>query len=444
VTRNSDPSRVIIMGAGGRDFHNFNVHFRDRPNVRVIAFTATQIPYQDNRRYPSSLAGPIYPEGIPILPEKNLPELIRQGAVDEVVFSYSDVAHQQVMEAASLAVALGADFRLIGAEKSMLQASIPVISVCAVRTGCGKSPLTRFLCRLLLEAGRRPVVVRHPMAYGQLEIRAEESFRTLADLDRYECTLEEREEFEPIIRLGVPLFAGVDYKKILSLAEGAGDLLVWDGGNNDVPFFRPDLELVLADPLRPGDERSYYPGLVNLIRADVIILNKVDQAGEDGLRTVEDNIRHFNPEATVLRGILEVKVADPEILRNKRVVVIEDGPTLTHGGMTFGAGLIAARQGGVAEIVDPRSGAVGTLQTLYREYPRLGKVIPAMGYNAEQCEDLRQTLERVDCDLIVSATPVDLGQILRLEKPLVQVTYDFVEKSPGALAAIIREFLDRV
>jgi predicted GTPase len=441
--RASNSRRIVIIGAGGRDFHNFNVLFRDRADVEVVAFTATQIPFQANRLYPPVLAGERYPQGIPVLPEQDLPRLISRFGVEEVIFSYSDVAHQKVMEIASVAVALGADFRLLSTEATMLQASIPVISVCAVRTGCGKSPLTRFLCRLLLEQGRKPVVVRHPMAYGRLDVRAVENFRNLDDLDRYECTLEEQEEYAPLIRMGVPLFAGVDYARILALAVKAGDILIWDGGNNDVSFFRPDLELVITDPLRAGDERKYFPGLVNLVRADVIIMNKVDQAETDGLKVVEENIREFNPGAEILCGILEVKVSDPELLRNKRVVVVEDGPTLTHGNMTYGAGIIAARQSGVGEIIDPRPAAVGSLQNVYRKYPRLGEVVPAMGYSEEQRRDLRRTLEKVDCDLIVSATPVDLGRILRLEKPIVPVSYEFVEKPGGSLRAVVQKFLER-
>jgi predicted GTPase len=431
------------MGAGGRDFHNFNVLFRDLPDVEVVAFTATQIPFQDKRRYPSSLAGKFYPEGIPIVAQEDLPALIREAKVDEVVFSYSDVPHQQVMEAASLALAFGADFRLAGCASTMLRSRLPVISVCAVRTGCGKSAVTRFLCRLLLQAGRKPVVVRHPMAYGRLEIRAAEHFRTLADLDRYECTLEEREEFEPIIHLGVPLFAGVDYGRVLEKAEQEGDLLIWDGGNNDVPFFRPDLELVLADPLRAGDERSFYPGLVNLLRAQVVILSKVDQATEEGIWQVVNNVGQLNPAAKIVLGGLEVKVADPHVLRGKRVVVVEDGPTLTHGGMGFGAGTIAARQAGVGSIVDPRPAAVGSLRGIYETYPHLGKVLPTMGYSDAQLQDLHDTLANIDCDLILSATPVNLEPLLALNKPLVQVTYEFVEKTEGALANIIYDFIGR-
>ncbi len=429
------------MGAGGRDFHNFNMLYRHLSDVEVVAFTATQIPFQENRRYPPELAGKFYPRGIPIVAQEELPGLIRDAKVDEVLFSYSDVNHQHLMETASQVIALGADFRLAGCEATMLPARLPVISVCAVRTGCGKSAVTRFLCRLLVRAGRAPVVVRHPMAYGRLGIRAVEHFRNLADLDRYECTLEEREEFEPLIHLGVPLFAGVDYERILTRAEKEGDLIIWDGGNNDVPFFCPDLELVLADPLRAGDERCYYPGLVNLIRAEVVILGKVDQSSEEGLRQVVENVSQLNPAAAIVEGRLDVQVADPHVLRSRRVVVVEDGPTLTHGGMGFGAGTIAARQAGVAAIVDPRPGAVGSLREVFTSFPHLGNVLPAMGYSASQLRDLAETLANIDCDLILSATPVNLASLLSLDKPLVQVSYEFVEKPPGALAGIILEFI---
>lgn len=429
------------MGAGGRDFHNFNLLYRHSSDMEVVAFTTAQVPFQENRRYPPELAGKFYPRGIPIVSQAELPGMIRGAKVDEVLFSYSDVSHQDLMETASQMIALGADFRLAGCEATMLPSRLPVISVCAVRTGCGKSAVTRFLCRLLVRAGRAPVVVRHPMAYGHLGIRAVQHFRSLGDLERYECTLEEREEFEPLIHLGVPLFAGVDYERILAKAEKEGDLLIWDGGNNDAPFFRSDLELVLADPLRAGDERCYYPGLVNLIRARVVILNKVDQASEEQIRQVVENVNRLNPAAGIVEGRLEVQVADPLALRGKRVVVVEDGPTLTHGGMAFGAGTIAARRAGVAAFVDPRPGAVGSLREVFRSFPHLGNVLPAMGYSAVQLRDLSETLANIDCDLILSATPVNLAPLLSLDKPLVQVSYEFVEGPEGALAAMIHEFI---
>lgn len=439
--RRDGKTRVVIMGAGGRDFHNFNVLFRDDPGTVVVAFTAAQIPFQQGRRYPASLAGPLYPEGIPIVGEKVLPALLREEQVDEVILAYSDLSHQTVMETASRILAFGADFRLVGPERTMLRAGLPVISVCAVRTGCGKSPVTRYLCRLLLHQSRRPVVVRHPMAYGRLDIRQVEQIRTREDLDRLECTLEEREEFEPLLAMKVPLFAGVDYRAILEQAEKAGDILVWDGGNNDFPFYRPDLEIVLADPFRVGDEAAYYPGLVNLLRAQVVIIAKARSAAAKNVARLRDSLERYNPQALIVEGDLEVQVKDPSMLRGRRVVVIEDGPTLTHGGMPFGAGVVAARRFKAAEIVDPRPFAVGSLAAVYREYPHLEKVVPAMGYSEAQLDHLRQTLEKVPCDLILCATPVNLAEVLELARPVVQVTYEFVEEREGRLRQAVREFL---
>jgi predicted GTPase len=440
-----DPrTRVIILGAGGRDFHNFNMVFRRNPDYFVMAFTATQIPFQEGRRYPPELAGPLYPDGIPILDQKDLRSLICRRKVDEVVFAYSDVSHQEVMQTASLALAMGADFRFLGPGRTMLPSPrVPVLSVCAVRTGCGKSPLTRHLCRLLQKMGRTPVVMRHPMAYGRLELRESEAFDTLEDLDRYQCTIEEREEFEPLINLGVPLLAGVDYELILEQATQRGDVIIWDGGNNDFPFLRSGLEIVLTDPLRPGDEISYYPGMVNLLRADVVILAKAEGASSRGIKLVEKNIRSFNPSARVLSGALDVHLANPEAIRGKRVAVVEDGPTLTHGGMTFGAGVVAARRHGAQEIVDPRPFAVGSLVDVYREFPHLKEVVPAMGYSELQLADLKATLAGIPCDMILSATPVDLGRLLHLARPLHPVTYEFRELGGNSLVAIVEKFLRR-
>ena len=432
--------RIIIMGAGGRDFHNFNVLFRDDPGTRVIAFTAAQIPFQGGRRYPESLAGPLYPGGIPILPEKEMPELIRRGAVDEVILAYSDLSHQSVMETASRVLALGPDFRLVGPARTMLDASLPVISVCAVRTGCGKSPLTRYLCRTLLEMGRRPVVIRHPMAYGRLDIRSAQQFLNRDDLDRYECTIEEREEFESLIRIGVPLFSGIDYQRILARAEEEGDVLIWDGGNNDLPFIRPGLELVLADPWRPGHESSYYPGLVNLLRAGIVVLSKTGEADKKDLAAVRENVAGFNPEALIVQGDLDIDVDDPPLIRGKKVVVVEDGPTLTHGGMDFGAGIVAARRFS-AKVVDPRPFAAGSLLETYAEYPHLKQVVPAMGYSESQLEDLRKTLEAAPCDVVLSASPVDLASILNLSRPVARVTYEFREERGEPVKEAVRKFL---
>lgn len=437
----ADRKRVVIMGAGGRDFHNFNVLFRDEPGTWVVAFTATQIPFQEGRRYPPALAGPHYPEGIPIVAEKVLPSLIRQERVDEVILAYSDLSHQQVMETASGVLALGADFHMLGSERTMLEAGVPVISVCAVRTGCGKSPLTRFLCRRLLAMGRRPVVVRHPMAYGRLELRVAQRFRDYRDLERCQCTLEEREEYEPLIQMGVPLFAGIDCRKVLELAEAEGDVLLWDGGNNDFSFIRPGLEIVLVDPCRAGDEVGYYPGLVNLLRADVVVVSKTAEASRKGLAGVRENVARANPQALLVSGDLDVTVDDPAAIRGKRVVVVEDGPTLTHGGMAYGAGVVAARRYHAAQIVDPRPYAAGSLADTYRAFPHLEQVVPAMGYSEAQVDHLRRTLEAVPCDLVLSATPVDLGRLLQLSRPPVRVRYEFKEGDEGALEGAVRDFL---
>lgn len=435
--------RIVIMGAGGRDFHNFNMIFRNDPHFEVIAFTATQIPFQEGRRYPASLAGPLYPEGIAVVAVTELESLLRDRQVDEVLFAYSDVSHQELMAVASRVLAAGADFRLAGPDATMLSATIPVISVCAVRTGCGKSPVTRYLCRLLRQAGRRPVVVRHPMAYGRLDVREAEAFHSREDLDRYHCTIEEREEYEPLIDAGIPLFAGVDYEKILRLAERAGDVLLWDGGNNDFPFIRPDLEIVLVDPFRAGDEVGYYPGMVNLLRADVAIVAKADAAPADGMQRVKSSLAAWNPQATVVRGWLEVSADAPDAIIGRRVAVVEDGPTLTHGGMAFGAGVVAARRFAAGAIADPRPWASGTLAEVYRQFPHLELVVPAMGYSERQIADLQATLEAMPVDLILSATPVDLNRLLRLSRPLVQVCYEYREMDGEPLAERIRDFLSR-
>ena len=432
--------KVVIMGAGGRDFHNFNTLYRQRPEVEVLAFTSAQIPFQQDRHYPPELSGPNYPQGIPIVGEEALPTLLATGDV-EVVFSYSDISHQQLMSIASYVLTLGGKFSLPSVKQTMLSAEVPVLSVCAVRTGCGKSPLVRFLCKLILNQGRRPVVVRHPMAYGDLKGRAVQRISAEDDVQQSIWTLEEREEFEPLLNLGVSIFCGVDYGAILDEAEKAGDLIIWDGGNNDVAFFRPDLELVVLDPLRAGDEVGYYPGQVNLRRADILVLNKVDQATPEQIEVVQRHIEAFNSTAALIKGRLQVILDHPESLRDKRVVVVEDGPTVTHGGMAYGAGMVAARHYGVREIVDPRPAAQGSLREVYKNWPHLSQVLPAMGYSAKQLEDLRLTLEQVDCDLIVSATPVDLNRLLHLNKPLKQVRYEFVEQNMDELCQKILGWL---
>lgn len=427
---------VVIMGAGGRDFHNFNCLFRHRSDVRVLAFTATQIPFQQGRRYPAELAGNLYPQGIPIVAEDALPELLAEGGV-EVFFSYSDICHQQLMTVASRILALGGRFTLPAPNQTMLRARLPVLSVCAVRTGCGKSPVVRFLCHRLLSKGIRPVVVRHPMAYGDLTGRAVQHISSGGAADQQRWTLEEREEFEPLLKLGVEVFCGVDYEAVLAGAEEAGDLIVWDGGNNDTPFFHPDLELVLVDPLRAGDEVAYFPGQVNLRRARILVVTKVDEATPEQLERLRNSIRLCNPNARVVEGRLELSLDHPDRVRNQRVLVVEDGPTVTHGGMASGAGMVAAHRYGAARVVDPRPAARGSLRDIYRQWPHLGAVVPAMGYSPQQLDDLRRTLEDTECDLVLSATPVDLSRLLGLNRPVEQVRYDFVECREGQLADLV-------
>jgi predicted GTPase len=431
---------VLIMGAAGRDFHNFNVVFRDRPEYQVVAFTAAQIPNIESRVYPPALAGALYPDGIPIHAEDKLESLIRSQHIDQVVFAYSDLSHEEVMHKASLVVACGADFRLLGARQTMLQSTKPVVSVCAVRTGAGKSPVSRKIASLLKREGIRAVVVRHPMPYGDLTKQAVQRFAGLDDLRAAECTIEEREEYEPHIREGHVVFAGVDYERILREAEREADVIVWDGGNNDTPFFLPDLELVVIDPHRAGHERTYFPGEVNLLRADVIVLTKLDTARSGDIQTVRENIRRWNPQAMVIETAMPVSVDHPEQIRGKRVLVIEDGPTLTHGGMKSGAGVRATEMHGATEVVDPRPFAVGSIGLAFTKYPHIGPVLPAMGYSAEQIRELEATIERVECDLVVIATPIDLRNILRIRQPTCRVSYDVQEQGTPTL----RQALDKV
>jgi predicted GTPase len=421
--RGSRRSRVIIMGAAGRDFHNFNCCFRDNPSFRVVAFTASQIPSISDRRYPPSLAGRLYPRGIAIHPEEQLAELIRRHRVHQVVFAYSDISHEQLMHTASLVLACGADFRLIGPDATMLRSHRPVVSVCAVRTGCGKSQVVRYFCDILRERGIAPVVVRHPMPYGDLAAQALERFAEPADLDRFHCTIEEREEYEHLLEHGAVVYAGVDYRQILRRAEAEARLIIWDGGNNDLPFFRPDLEIVVADPLRPGHETSWYPGEVNLRRAQLLVINKVNAAAPSAIAAVEAAVQRLNPAAAVVRTASLVTVAEGERIRGKRVLVIEDGPTITHGSMASGAGLAAARQYGAAEVVDPRPWAKGSLAGVYAAYPHIGPVLPAMGYNTGQVGDLAATIAAVPCELVLAATPIDLGRLVVSSRPILRVLY---------------------
>ena len=432
--------RILILGAAGRDFHNFNVVFRNSPEFHVVAFTATQIPDIANRRYPAELAGPLYPEGIPIFEEQDLETLIRDHHIDSVVFSYSDVSHVNLMHLASRAVAAGADFELLGTGHTQVKSSLPVVSVCAVRTGCGKSPVSRLVASQLRHLGWKPVVIRHPMPYGDLAKQAVQRFATLEDLDRHQCTIEEREEYEPHLRQGTVVYAGVDYENILRQAEQEADVILWDGGNNDTPFYAADLEIVVADPHRPGHELSYYPGEVNLRRAQVVIINKVDTAAPADVRAVRRNIQLSNPKATIVEMACRVTVASPEAVRGKRVLVVEDGPTLTHGEMPYGAGVVAARQCNAAELIDPRPFAVGSIRGTYEHYPHLTSLLPAMGYSAMQRHELQETINRASCDLVLVATPIDLARVINLEKPSLRVTYEVEELTSPGLVEMLAHF----
>ena len=432
---------VLILGAAGRDFHNFNVFFRQNLDYQVVAFTATQIPDIAGRRYPAVLAGRLYPDGIPIFEEKDLESLIEDFSVDVVVFSYSDISHQNLMHLASRAGAAGADFWLLGPEHSQIASRVPVISVCAVRTGCGKSPVSRLVAAELRKHGRKPVVIRHPMPYGDLAVQAVQRFATLEDLDLQQCTIEEREEYEPHICQGTVVYTGVDYEKILHQAEKEADVILWDGGNNDTPFYKSDLEIVVVDPHRPGHELSYYPGEVNLRRADVLVINKVDTAQQHDIETVRQNIRLNNPRASVCEMACRVAVKDPELVRGKLVLVVEDGPTLTHGEMPYGAGVVAARQCGASELVDPRPYAVGSIRGTYERYQHLTSLLPAMGYSDMQRHELEETIRRTPCDLVIVATPIDLARTIKVERPNLRVTYAVEELTKPSLADYLANFV---
>ena len=432
--------KVLILGAAGRDFHNFNVLFRNNPDYQVVAFTATQIPDIAGRRYPPELAGRLYPEGIPIFEEKDLETLIAKHKIDAVVFSYSDVSYQTLMHLASRAVAADVDFWLLGTERTQIKSSVPVVSVCAVRTGCGKSPVSRLVARELRRLGRKPVVIRHPMPYGDLAAQAVQRFATMDDLDLQQCTIEEREEYEPHITKGTVVYAGVDYEKIIRQAEKEADVILWDGGNNDTPFYVSDLEIVVVDPHRPGHELSYFPGEVNLRRADAIVINKVDTAEQHNIETVRQNIKLHNPKAAVFEMACRVSVPDPHLVKGKRVLVVEDGPTLTHGEMAYGAGVVAARQCGAAELVDPRPYAMGSIRGTYERYPHMTILLPAMGYSAIQRHELEETIRRTPCDLVLIATPIDLTRVIRLDKPSLRVTYEVEELTKPGLAETLANF----
>jgi predicted GTPase len=432
--------KVLILGAAGRDFHNFNVVFRGDADYTVVGFTATQIPGIANRRYPTELAGPLYPAGIPIFEENDMERLVAEHGIDAVVFSYSDISHQNLMHLASRVVATEADFWLLSSQRTQLKSSVPVISICAVRTGCGKSPLSRLVASELRREGWKPVVVRHPMPYGDLAVQAVQRFAELDDLDKHLCTIEEREEYEPHLREGTIVYAGVDYGRILRQAEKEADIVLWDGGNNDTPFYASDLEIVVVDPHRPGHELAYYPGEVNLRRANVVVINKVDTAARHDVETVRNNVRISNPRAAVVEMACRVAVSAPELVKGRKVLVVEDGPTLTHGEMPYGAGVVAARQCGADELVDPRPYAVGSIRGTYERYGHLTSLLPAMGYSAMQCHELEETINRVPCDLVLVATPIDLGHMVKMNKPSLRVTYEVEDLSHPGMAEILARF----
>jgi predicted GTPase len=433
--------KVIIMGAAGRDFHNFNVFFRDNQNYEVVAFTATQIPGISGRKYPKELAGSQYGNGIPIYPEEKLHELIQKNRIDQVILAYSDLSHGSVMHKASLVLAASADFRLMGTESTMLKSKKPVISVCAVRTGAGKSPTSQKLLDILKRKGFRVVVVRHPMPYGDLRKQECQRFASMEDCISQECTIEEREEYEQYICCGSVVYSGVDYKKILDSAEKEADIIIWDGGNNDIPFYKPDLHIVIADPHRAGHELTYYPGEVNVLLADVVIVNKVDSARKEDVEKVIQNVRSANSKAKILKANSVITVERPELIKGMRVLVVEDGPTLTHGGMAFGAGIIAAKKFGAKEVIDPRSHAVGSILELYKDFPHLGSVLPAMGYSPVQMKELKETINAVDCDTVIAGTPIDLGNLLLLNKPVVRTKYR-IEEVDVRLEDVVEDWLE--
>lgn len=433
--------KVIIMGAAGRDFHNFNTFFRDNENYEVLAFTATQIPDIHGRKYPPALSGRLYPEGIPIYDEEDLEALIKENGVDEVIFAYSDASHEYVMNRASLVLAAGADFRLMGPETTMLNANVPVISVCAVRTGVGKSQTTRKVAQIIQEMGKKLVVIRHPMPYGDLEKQACQRFATYEDLDKHDCTIEEREEYEPHIEKGFVVYAGVDYQQILAAAEKESEVILWDGGNNDLPFYRPLLNIVLVDPHRPGHELRYHPGETNFRMADVLLINKIETSYPENIDKVRANIRLVNPKATVIEAASPIFIDQPGLLAGKRVLVVEDGPTLTHGNMAYGAGTIAANKYGAAELVDPRPYAVGSIIETFARYGHLSNVLPAMGYGKKQITELEETINRADADAVVIGTPIDLRRLIKIDKPAVRVRYELQEIGEPTLEEIIKEKL---
>ena len=433
-------TRVLIMGAAGRDFHNFNVIYRNDPQSKVVAFTATQIPNIEGRLYPPELSGELYPDGIPILDEVDLSRLISEFKVDDVVFAYSDVSHEYVMHKASKVLKCGSNFKLLGGEKTMIKSNKPVIAIGAVRTGSGKSQTTRRVAEVLTDAGTIVAVIRHPMPYGDLTKQKVQRFATIEDLKKHDCTIEEMEEYEPHIDRGSVVFAGIDYKAILDKAEKEADIIIWDGGNNDMPFYKPDLFLVVVDPHRPGHELLFYPGESNLLMADVVVINKMDTAEPENIATVKANIASVNPGSTIIEAASPVTVEKPDVIKGKRCLVVEDGPTLTHGGMKFGAGIVAAEKFGATEVVDPRPWITGTIAETFESYPDIGKLLPAMGYGEQQIKDLEATINAADCDVVIIGTPIDLRRLLHIEKPSVRVTYNLKETGRPTVANVLEPF----
>ncbi|MHC4269499.1 MAG: cyclic 2,3-diphosphoglycerate synthase [Planctomycetota bacterium] len=433
--------KTIIMGAAGRDFHNFNVFFKDNKDYEVVAFTATQIPNIAGRKYPPELAGSLYPDGISIYDEKELTRLIKDHKVEEVIFSYSDVNHAYVMHKASEIQASGASFVIMGAEQTMLNSSVPVIAVCAVRTGCGKSAATRRICQILKEAGKKVVVVRHPMPYGDLVKQKVQRFETYKDLALHDCTIEEMEEYEPHIEQGTIVYAGIDYEAILRKAEDEADMIIWDGGNNDLPFFKPDVHITLVDPHRPGHEVTFYPGETNLIMANIVIISKEEHVNVENIIKVKENIKKTNPKATIIDAALHITVENSEKIKDRKVLAVEDGPTLTHGGMSYGAAVIAARQYGSSKLVDPRPFAIGSIKETFNKYPGINNLLPAMGYSQEQIHELEETINQADCDTVITGTPIDIGKIIKINKPIVRAKYELQEISKPDLSDLIQAFL---
>ena len=433
-------TKVVIMGAAGRDFHNFNVYYRNNEQYEVVAFTATQIPDIDGRKYPAELSGPLYPDGISIKAEEDLKEIVKSQGVQEVVFAYSDVTHEYVMHKASQVIAWGANFKLLGSDATMIKSNKPIISVCAVRTGCGKSQTSMRIVKILKDMGKKVVSIRHPMPYGDLVAQKVQRFAELSDLKKHDCTIEEMEEYEPHIAMGSVIYAGVDYAAILEEAEKEADIIIWDGGNNDLPFYKPDLEIVVVDPHRPGHELKYYPGESNLHRAEVIVINKEDTAEKENIAKLKATILEQNPEAIVIDANSPIAVEDPESIKGKKVLVVEDGPTLTHGEMKYGAGTVAAKKYGAAKIVDPRPFVSGTIKDTFEKYPFIGVLLPAMGYSEQQRKDLEDVINRTECDLVVIGTPIDLGKLLTINKPHIRVKYSLDEIGEPNLVGLLGRF----